>query len=91
MEDKTATGQNFKLKIPTKTGGNRVTPESPTSCKACGRDVSDEALAAASIAQYAGYNPMSLQYAESWPAERLADFLACYVCEACRADGQLGP
>ncbi len=62
-----------------------MTPESPHYCKACGQDVSNEALSAASIAQYAGYNPMSLQYAQSWSDEQLADFLRSYRCEACRA------
>lgn len=58
--------------------------ESPHCCAACGRDVSNEALATASIEQYSGFNPMSIQYAQAWSDEQLAGFLRTYVCEACR-------
>lgn len=61
-----------------------MTTESAHCCAACGRDVSNEALAAASLAQFAGYNPMSIQYAQTWSAEQLAGFLRTFVCEACR-------
>ncbi len=63
-----------------------MTLESPHHCPVCGQDASAEAYAAASMEQFAGYNPMSIQYADAWPEQRLADFVASYVCEACRND-----
>ena len=55
-------------------------------CKQCGRDVASEALGALGEAQFGGYNPMSIQYAEPWPKEIAEDFLRNYICNQCKED-----
>lgn len=53
-------------------------------CARCKRDVTTEAAIALSDMQFGGYNPMSIQYAQPWPEEQVAEFLQRYVCQQCR-------
>jgi hypothetical protein len=57
-------------------------------CTQCGKVVTDEAASAFEQIRYAGYNPMSIQYAQDQTKGQRAGFLASYMCKACRPGGR---
>jgi hypothetical protein len=53
-------------------------------CRQCNKIVTDEAVSAFEQIRYAGYNPMSIQYAQDQTEGQRAGFLASYVCRQCQ-------
>jgi hypothetical protein len=53
-------------------------------CRQCNKIVTGEAVSAFEQVRYAGYNPMSIQYAQAQSEGARAGFLASYVCDQCK-------
>ena len=54
-------------------------------CRQCDKVVTDEAVSEFETICYAGYNLMSIQYAQDQTEGQRAGFLASYVCWQCRS------
>lgn len=58
------------------------------ACAKCRAIVTEEAADTLARTKFAGYNIMSIQYADPWTPERFREFYATYVCRACKPPGR---